>query len=88
MAGWGDDWNEIMQSKPARLVLNGICVVITASYAIGGVMELASEPSDTTLLLIERLGTTGYYALTIARIVVCLWVSVAFARMIVRTIKE
>lgn len=88
MLGNGDNWNEIMQSKVARLVLNGICVVVTGYYAIGGMVELATPPSESTQMLVDQLGTTAYFALTIARIIVCLWVCIAFLRMIARTIRE
>ena len=43
------------------------------------------NPGETSLMLIEQIGTYGYYALTGARLVVCLWVAVVFARMTVKT---
>lgn len=87
MAGQGNNWNDFMQSKPVRIMLNAFCAVICGYYAVGAVFDLV-RPSETSLMLIEQVGTLGYYALTVARLVVCLWVAVVFARMTVKTIRE
>jgi hypothetical protein len=85
MAGGGNDWNSFMQSRLARIVLNGVCAVMTASYAIDAVRELLSGGSP---MMIEQIGTTGYYALTIARLLVCAWVSVVFTRATLKVMRE
>lgn len=87
MAGQGNNWNDFMQSKPVRMALNALCSVICGYYAIGAVFDLV-RPSETSLMLIEQMGTYGYYALTVVRMVVCLWVAVVFARMTVKTFHE
>ena len=87
MAQNNDDWNSFMQGRPMRILLNGICAACCGYYAVGGVMELFS-PGDTSLLLIERVGTMGFYALTAVRTLVCAWVAVVFARMTVKAIRD
>ncbi len=83
----GDDWNSFMQSRPARIVLNALCAVLTAGYAVGGVMDIVNPGSSSTAL-IEQLGLTGYYALTAARTAVCAWVAIVFARATLKAIRE
>lgn len=83
----GDDWNRFMQSKPVRLAMNGLCAGICAYYAIGAVFDLV-RPGEQALMLIEAMGTTGFYALTIVRMLVCLWVTVVFARMTIKVFQD
>lgn len=82
-----NDWNRFIQSKPVQLALNGFCAVICGYYAVGAVMDLVS-PGEQALMLMEALGTTGYYALTVARMLVCLWVAIVFARMTVKVLQD
>ena len=81
------DWNSFMQDKPTRVLLNALVAVICAFYAVDAVRELIS-PNDTSLMLIEQMGRPGYLALTVARLVVCVWVTISFVRQIVKIIKE
>lgn len=82
-----DDWYRFMQSKPVRVALNTMCAVITGSYAVGAVMDLVS-PGDQAQMLMESLGTTGFYAITVARMLVCLWVAIVFARMTLKVFQD
>ena len=86
MSNSGNDWNSFMQSRPARLVLNALCTVICAYYVVDGVREMMSP--ERSAVLIEQLGPTAYYALTVVRILVCIWVSVVFGRMTWKTFNE
>lgn len=86
MANGGNDWNSIMQSREARLVLYGISVGFCLFYAVDGILELMSpEPSAQAAQLIEAMGETGYYVMTVARTVVLLITGVAFGRMVRKT---
>ncbi len=75
----GNDWNEFMQSKTVRTVLYAICTLFCAYYAVMAVFDIVS-PSEASLTLIESMGTTGYYIMTVIRMLVCAWASVSFAR--------
>ena len=35
MAGQGNSWNDFMQSKPVRVMLNAFCATICGYYAVG-----------------------------------------------------
>lgn len=86
MANAGNDWNSFMQSRQARLVLYGISVACCLFYAVDGVRELvASEPPAQ---LVEAMGETGYYVMTVVRTVVLLVTGVAFGRMAYKTYDE
>ena len=85
MAGGGNDWNSFMQSRLARIVLNGVCAVMTASYAIDGGRGVLSGGSA---MVGGRGGTSGGYALSIARLRVCVWVSVVFTRATLKVMRE
>ena len=87
MAQSDNGWNDFMQSKQTRIVMNALCAVICGAYAVGGVMDLV-RPEETSTALIEQIGTMGFTVLTVARIAVCLWVSVVFCRMAIKTIRE
>ncbi|MDO4537079.1 MAG: hypothetical protein Q4B54_02875 [Coriobacteriales bacterium] len=79
-------WNDFMQSKQARMVLNSLVCVICAFYAVSGVKELLTPESSAQFM--QVIGPTGYYVVTIARILVCVWVSIAFARMAYKASQE
>lgn len=81
----GNDWNSFMQSRTARIFLNGFCAVICGSYAIDAIRELMAGGNA---LLIEQVGSAMYYALTIGRMLVCLWVAFVFGRMTYKTLME
>lgn len=83
----GDDWNSFMQSKPVRLALNAICAAACGFYAIGALIDLI-RPGDQAQMLMETMGSTAFYALTVVRGLVCLWVAVVFVRMIIKVLKE
>lgn len=82
-----DDWNSFIQSRPMRILLNAICAVCCGFYAVGGVRDLIS-PSDSSQVLLEQMGTTGFYAMTVIRTLVCVWVAVVFARMAYKAFKD
>ena len=86
MSNWGNDWNDFMQSKQARLVLNSFCTIICAFYAVDAVREMLSP--ERSAMMIEQIGATMYYVITVARALVCIWVSVMFGRMALKTLKE
>lgn len=86
MSNWGNDWSEFMQSKQARLVLHSFCAIICAFYAIDAVREMLSP--ERSAMMIEQVGATMYYVLTVCRTLVCVWVSVMFGRMTLKTLKE
>lgn len=74
-----------MQSRTVRLILNTLCTLVCVSHAADGVRELMSGGSQ---ILIEQIGSTAYYALTIGRIVVLAWVAFVFARMAYKAATE
>ncbi len=78
MAGNDNSWSSFMQSRTVRLALNTVCTLVCVSHAADGVRELMSGGSP---MLIEQIGQTAYYALTIGRIVVLSFVAFAFARL-------
>jgi hypothetical protein len=83
----GNDWNSFMQQKTTRVLLNALVACMTAFYAIDAVRELMN-PNETALIMIEQVGRPAYLALTIARLVVCVWVSITFARLVIKTLQE
>jgi len=83
----GNDWNSFMQSKPVRVFLYGLCTVCCAFYAFGAVMDLVS-PNDTTALLVQSMGQTGFVVMTVVRFLVCIWAAIAFGRLTFKMIKE
>jgi hypothetical protein len=83
----GNDWNSFMQQKTTRVLLNALVACMTAFYAIDAVRELIT-PTETALIMIEQIGRPAYLTLTIARLLVCIWVSVTFARLVIKTLKE
>ena len=83
----GNDWNSFMQQKTTRVLLNALVACITAFYAIDAARELMT-PSETGLIMIEQIGQPAYLALTVARLAVCVWVSVTFARLVIKTLQE
>ena len=83
----GDDWNEFMQSKPVRIAFDCLCAAICGFYAVGAVIDLV-RPNETAQMLIESVGTMGFYALTVARGVVCVWVSITFVRQTLKLLRN
>lgn len=82
-----NDWNDFVQSKPVRLIMNAICAIACGFYGISAVVDLV-RPNEQAFLLMETTGTTAFYALTVARMVVCLWVAVVFVRAIIKVLQE
>ncbi len=82
----GNDWNSLMQSREAQVVLYGIVVVFCAYHAIDAVRELMSP--ERSAALVEAMGQTAYYVVTILRAVVCVGTGAAFARMALRAFRE
>lgn len=74
-----------MQSRQARLILNGFCAVMCAVYAVDTVRELLSGGNPA---LVEQVGQTTYLILTAVRGLVCVWVSFVFGRMAYKTLME
>ncbi len=85
MAGNDNGWNSFMQSKQARIILNGFCAVMCAVYAVDAARELLGGGNA---LLIEQVGQTAYVALTAIRGLVCAWVAFVFGRMTYKTFME
>ena len=83
MANLGNDWNSFMQTKQARMTLYGISVFFCLYYAVDALMELMSPERSATMM--QMVGPTGYYAMTIARFVVLLVTGIAFGRMVYKT---
>lgn len=79
----GNDWNSFMQRKSVQVALYGICTIFCLAYAVDGIRELISP--DSSAALIESIGTTAFYALTITRSVILLITTVAFARITYKT---
>lgn len=82
----GDDWNSFVQSRPVRILLYTICTCCCAFYGIGAVRDLIHPENSAGL--IETMGSTGFYVMTGVRVVVMAWVTVAFARMVVKAIRD
>lgn len=82
----GNDWNSFMQNRLVRFVLHGMCAVICAFYAVDAVREMMSP--ERSAILMEQIGSTAYYALTIARVLVCIWVAVVFGRTAWKALNE
>lgn len=79
-------WNSFIQSREVQIALYGVVVVFCVYYAIDAVIELM-DPARSAML-IEAMGQTTYYIVTIARAVVCLGTGVAFARMTLRIARD
>lgn len=86
MAGNGNDWNSFMQQKSVQMLMYGICVLFCLYYAVDGIMEMMSP--ERSALMMQSLGATGYYALTIVRTIVLVCTAGAFARMVLRMRSE
>lgn len=85
MARRGDDWSSMMQTPEARLILNGVCAVMTAFYAVDAVREMLSP--ERSAALVENIGPTAYYVITCIRFLVCAWAAIAFGRMAIKAFK-
>ena len=75
-----------MRSKPAQIVLYSLCVLFCLRYAIAGVWELM-HPQDA-VTLIQTMGETAYYVVTIARVAVCFITGIMFGRIVYRIARE
>ena len=82
----GNDWNEFMQSKQVRVVLYGVCTCFCAFHAVGAINDLRFPEGSAQL--IEAMGSTGFYAMTVVRLLVMLWATIAFARMAIKALRE
>ena len=87
MAQNGSNWNSFMQDKPTRILLNLICTGFCGFYAVGAVMDLI-RPNESTQMLAQQMGQTGFLVMTVARFLVLLWAAVTFARMAWKVFKE
>ena len=83
----GDDWNKFMQSGPVRTALYAVCAVFSGFYAASAVMDIVS-PNESSLMLIEQIGQTGYIAMSVVRALVCAWAAIAFARLAVKVFTD
>ena len=81
----GSDWNNFMQSRPVRIVLYTVCTCCCVFYAAGAVSDLL-HPENSTML-IETMGSTGFYVMTVVRLVVMAWVAFAFGRLVAKAIR-
>ena len=81
-----DGWNDLMQSKPMRILFNGIVVIACTFYAVDAVMEMLSP--ERSAAMIETLGPTTFYLVDGARAVVCIICAVVFARMLSKIFQE
>lgn len=86
MANWGNDWNSMMQTRQARIVMYGICVFFCVYYGVDAVMEMLSPERSANLMQIA--GPVGYYAMTIVRAVVCMGTGIAFGRLVLKALNE
>ena len=82
----GNDWNSFMQSREAQVILYGIVVFFCAYHAIDAVRELMSP--ERSAALVEAMGQTAYYVVTVLRAVVCVGTGAAFGRMALRAYQE
>ena len=86
MANGGSNWNSFMQGRQARLVMNGLCVFFCVYYGVDALMEMLTP--ERAELMMQSLGPTAYYAVTIVRMLVCLGTGVAFGRMFLKVLNE
>ena len=86
MSDNGGGWNSFMQSKQMQTILYSVCVFFCLYYAFGGVMDLVHP--ERSAALIANTGEAGFYALTIARIVVLIITGCAFARIVYKNAKS
>ncbi len=80
------DWYDFLQSRPVRMLLYGICAGACVIYAVGAVRELLHP--ETQAMLIDAIGLTSFYALTVVRLVVMVWVAFVFGRMVWKAFKD
>ncbi len=80
------NWNTFMERRQTQLFLYGICVVCCLFYAVDGVLELMSP--ERSAVMIDRMGSAGYYAMTIIRTVVLVITAVAFGRVAYKNLKD
>lgn len=75
-----------MQTRMGKVVMYGIVVVVCTFYSIDGIMEMLSP--ERVAYMSQVIGEPGYYAITIARVAVLIWVVIAFARMAIKAFRE
>ncbi len=75
-------WNSFMQSREVQLVLYGVVVAFCLYYAVDAVRELMDP--ERSAALVEAMGQTTYYVVTVLRALVCLGTGVAFARILLK----
>ena len=85
-SGGNNGWNSFMQSRETQLFLYGVVVVFCVYYAVDAVRELMTP--ERSAVLMEAMGSTAYYIVTVLRAVVCLGTGVAFARMALRIFRD
>lgn len=76
----------MMQSREARIVLYGICTVFCFYHSVSAVVDLLHP--ETSAQLIEAMGSTGFYAMTVVRLIALVWAGVAFGRMAYKAFQE
>ena len=81
-----DDWNSFMQSRLVRVVLYSICAAFGFFYALAAVPELLHPERQAAY--VEAVGTTAFYAITVVRMLVMVWVGVMFARMALKAFQD
>lgn len=85
-SGGNNGWSEFMQSREVQLFMYGAVVVFCVYYAVDAVRELMTP--ERSAVLMEAMGSTAYYVVTILRAIVCLGTGVAFARIALRIFRD
>ncbi len=86
MAAPNNGWNSFFGSREGQMAMYGIAALFAAYYGIDAFRELLHPDLNSQLAL--SIGTGGYYALLIARLVVCIITSVAFGKLIYKIYKH
>ncbi len=86
MSNNGSSWNDFIQSREARLVMYAFCSLMCAGYAVDAVREMLTP--ERAAQLMDQVGATTYYLLTVTRALACAWGAVAFGRMSFQLYRE
>jgi hypothetical protein len=86
MAQQGNDWNSFMQSREVRVAMYGICAAFCIYHCVSAVFDLLHP--ENSMQLIEAMGSTAFYAMTVVRFVALAWAGVAFGRMALKAFRE
>lgn len=86
MAQGNNSWFDFMQSRTARIICNAIVIVACVRHAIDAALTLLNPQQHTQLL--DVMGTTVFYLVHIAQLVILSIIVVSFTRGLIRIIKE